>query len=102
MTCSLLQVVVTPGQPTVSLPTQPAPQRLVVAASGASQPQQILRTGEIESSNTDILYHVLAGAMVMSGGQRLVGPGGQVIVAAPGQQLVRTSGGQITLSYLIS
>ena len=33
--------------------------------------------------------------MVMSGGQRLVGPGGQVIVAAPGQQLVRTSGGQI-------
>ena len=50
----------------------------------------------------NILYHVVAGAMVMSGGQRLVGPGGQVIVAAPGQQLVRTSGGQITLSYLIS
>ena len=39
--------------------------------------------------------------MVMSGGQRLVGPGGQVIVAAPGQQLVRTSGGQISLPYLI-
>ena len=35
--------------------------------------------------------------MVMSGGQRLLGPGGQVIVAAPGQQLVRTSGGQILL-----
>ena len=33
--------------------------------------------------------------MVMSGGQRLVGPGGQVIVAAPGQQLVRTSGGEV-------
>lgn len=64
--------------PTVSLPTQPAPQRLVVAASSQ---QQIIR----------------AGTMVMSGGQRLVGPGGQVIVAAPGQQLVRTSGGQILL-----
>ena len=35
--------------------------------------------------------------MVMSGGQRLVGPGGQVIVAAPGQQLVRTSGGEVTV-----
>ena len=35
--------------------------------------------------------------MVMSGGQRLVGPGGQVIVAAPGQQLVRTSGGEATV-----
>ena len=39
----------------------------------------------------------LAGTMVMSGGQRLVGPNGQVIVAAPGQQLVRTSGGQLVL-----
>ena len=41
-------------------------------------------------------YYV-SGTMVMSGGQRLLGPGGQVIVAAPGQQLVRTSGGQILL-----
>ena len=39
--------------------------------------------------------------MVMSGGQRLVGPGGQVIVAAPGQQLVRTSGGEAIMSYQI-
>ena len=45
--------------------------------------------------------NVPGGAMVMSGGQRLVGPGGQVIVAAPGQQLVRTSGGEIILSYVI-
>ena len=42
-------------------------------------------------------FCVILGTMVMSGGQRLLGPGGQVIVAAPGQQLVRTSGGQILL-----
>jgi len=71
------QPVSLPTQP-VSLPTQPQPQRLGVA----SQPQQVIRA---------------AGTMVMSGGQRLVGPNGQVIVAAPGQQLVRTSGGQLVL-----
>ena len=92
--------------PTVSLPTQPAPQRLVVAASSQ---QQIIRAGNILRGFEPVNVHEFksifcetfcffsTGTMVMSGGQRLVGPGGQVIVAAPGQQLVRTSGGQILL-----
>ena len=39
------QVLVASGNPPVSLPTQPAPQRLVVAAPGSSQPQ-VIRAGE--------------------------------------------------------
>ena len=75
----------------------------------ASSQQQIIRAGNILRGFEPVNVHEFksifcetfcffsTGTMVMSGGQRLVGPGGQVIVAAPGQQLVRTSGGQILL-----
>merc|ERR1719500_2120598 len=70
-----------PGGQPVPGPGPPQGQRVVMTTQG----QQILRTA--------------TGQMVMTSGQRIVGPGGQVLMARPqlqqGQQIVRTSSGQI-------